>query len=160
MSVEEEKTVVSEVGYLLDELGNLVDSARRLPWGRQVLIDGDQVHTLLEQIRHALPDQMRQAEWVIRERDRLIAEAGQQADKVMNDAVDRARSLAENSEVVKEAQVRAQEILQDAERRAQEIHSGALAYADEVLGGLDDRIAKLQQSVRQDRQSLKPRNPA
>lgn len=158
--MEEEKAVVSEVGYLLDQLETLVDKARRLPWGRQVLVDAEQVHTLLEQVRHALPDQMRQAEWVIRERDRIIADAGHEADHLMNDALDRAKALAQNSEVVKEAQVRAQEILHDAERRAQEIYSGALSYADQILGGLDDHIAKLQQTLRQDRQSLKPRIPS
>lgn len=155
----EEGTVVSEVSYLLDQLEALVDSGRRLPWGRQVLVDADQARTLLEQVRHALPEQMRQAEWVIRERDRIIAEAGKEADHLMNDAVDRAHTLAGNSEVVREAEARGREIIAEAERRAQEIYTGALSYADEVLGGLDEKIAALQNRVRQDRQSLRPRTP-
>ncbi len=156
----ENEKVVSEISYLLEHLEQLLASARRLPWGRQVLIDADQVRTIVDQVRHALPESMRQAEWVIRERDRILEEAGHNADQIMNDAVERVHALALDSQVVKEAQTRAQEIVEEAEKRAQEIHRGAISYADEVLAGLDDQIAKLQMSVRQDRQSLQPRSSA
>ncbi|PSR20691.1 MAG: hypothetical protein C7B45_13705 [Sulfobacillus acidophilus] len=156
----ENETVVSEINYLLEHLEQLLAAARRLPWGHSVLIDAEQVRTIIDQVRHALPESMRQAEWVLRERDRILEEAGHNADQVMNDALERVHALALDSQVVKEAQIRAEAIIEEAEKRAQEIHRGAISYADEVLAGLDDQIAKLQMSVRQDRQSLRPRSSA
>ena len=152
------ETVISEVAHLLDKLERLADSGRRLPWGRQVLVDDEVLRTLVEQIRHALPEQVRQAEWIIRERDRIVEEAGQNADHILAEAQTRAQALADDSEVLKEAQGRAQDILREAERRAQEIHAGALAYADEVLENLESQIGRLGDTVRQNRQTLRPRS--
>jgi len=154
-----EDAVVSEVSYLLEQLDQLLNGSRRLPWGRQALVDTEAVRTIIDQVRHALPEQVRQAEWIIQERDRIIGDAGRQADQVMHDAMQRVHLLAADSEVVKEAQERADRIVEEAERRAQEIHSGAIAYADGVLGHLDSQIAELKDKVRQNRESLKPRLP-
>lgn len=159
MAVDQE-TVISEVAHLLDKLERLADAGRRLPWGRQVLVDDEALRTLVQQIRHALPEQVRQAEWIIRERDRIIEDAGQNADHIVSEAHTRAHALADDSEVLKEAYGRAQEILREAERRAQEIHAGALAYADEVLGSLESQIGRMGETVRQNRQTLKPRTAA
>ncbi len=151
---------MSEVKHLLARLDDMVNQARRLPWGHQALVDVDSIRTLVQQVRHALPEEVRQAQWVIQERDRIIQEAGREADQLMDDALDRARALAGDSQVMKEAQAHAQEIVKEAEKRAQEIHLGALAYADEVLADLDEQIAKLQNTVRENRQSLRPRTSA
>lgn len=154
----DQETVISEVAHLLDKLERLADSGRRLPWGRQVLVDDEALRTLVQQIRHVLPEQVRQAEWIIHERDRIIAEAGQNADHIVAEAHTRAQALAEDSEVLREAQGRAQEVLREAERRAQEIHAGALAYADEVLERVESQINRIGDTVRQNRQTLKPRS--
>lgn len=156
----DEAKVISEVNYLLEHLEGLLTQARRLPWGRQVMVDAEAIRTVVDQVRHALPEEVRQAAWIIQERDRIIQDAGREADQLMNSAVERAHALAGDSEVLKEAEARARDIVREAEQRAQEIHLGALSYADEVLAGLDDHIGKLQNSVRQDRQSLKPRTSA
>ncbi|MCL5116170.1 MAG: ATPase, partial [Firmicutes bacterium] len=72
----EHETIISEVGHLLDKLEALVQSGRRLPWGRQVLVDEDAIRTTIEHLRHTLPEEVRQAQWIIQERDRIIEEAG------------------------------------------------------------------------------------
>lgn len=156
----DERTVTSEATYLLDQLVELLESGRRLPFAHQALVNQEQALTLIEQVRHALPEEMRQAQWVIRERDCIIEEAGRQSSQVMNDAQDRADALANDSEVVRKAQALAQEIVAAAEQRAQEIHLGALDYAKDVLQGLDDHIATLLATVREDQKSLSPRKPA
>lgn len=148
--------VVSEVAYLLDQLETLVDRGRRIPFGHQVLVDKEEIKTAVEQIRHALPEEVRQAQWVIKERDRIIEEAGREADRLMTDALSRVHQLAGDSEIVKEAQERADGIIRQAEQRSGEMRVGAIAYVDDMLRGLDEELTRLKTTVDRDRQALKP----
>jgi cell division septum initiation protein DivIVA len=152
----QEGTVVSEVSYLLEKLESLVKSARRLPWGRQVLVDQEQMSALVDGLRHALPEAVRQAQWVVQERERLIADAGRDADEIIHAAQERAVKMAGDSEVTRAAEQRARDLVHEAEQRAQEIHAGAIAYADDVLGRLERDVSRMLASVRQDRESLNP----
>lgn len=159
MDVEQER-IVSEVGLFLDKLEELLDQGRRLPWGRQVMVDGDALRTVIQHVRHALPEEVRQAQWIIQERDRIIQSAGEDADQMVNQALERARALAGESEVVREAEVRAEEIVRLAEQRAREIYDGALAYADDILARLEGQIGDLQDEVRRNRGALSPQSVA
>ena len=156
----EHETIISEVGHLLDKLEALVQSGRRLPWGRQVLVDEDAIRTTIEHLRHTLPEEVRQAQWIIQERDRIIQEAGRDADHLVSEAVHRAHALADDSEVGREASERASEMVRQAQMRATEIHQGALAYADDMLARLEADLGRLHATVRQNRQDLHPRESA
>lgn len=155
-NVMEQAGIVSEVQHLLDQLEAFIDSGRRLPWGRQILLDGDALRANLDHLRHALPEEMRQAQWVIQERDRIIQETGQEADQMLSQALDRAHQMAQDSAVVKEAEIRAREIVGLAEERAREIHQGALAYAEELFAQVEKQLDELANAVRRDRTALKP----
>ncbi|MCY0898605.1 MAG: ATPase [Firmicutes bacterium] len=148
---------IQEVQYLLEQVEAIVQQGRRLPWGHLVLVDPDAIRTCLDQIRHALPEVVKEAEWVIQERNRIIEEAAKEADHVVQEARSRAETLAGDSEVWKTAKARADEVVLEAERRAQEIHRGALSYADDVLAALEQELDKIAATVRQNRESLKPR---
>lgn len=152
----ERETIIAEVGHLLDQLEHLAETGRRLPWGHHVLVDADALRTTVEHLRHVLPEEMRQAQWIIQERERIIQEAGSEADQLVSQALDRAHAMANDSEVVKEAEARARDIIRAAEARAREIHRGALAYADDVLAKLDNDVARLKAMIDQNRQALRP----
>lgn len=148
--------IVTEVEALLDQLEEILNEAKRIPWGRQALVDAAAMKVLLDQVRRMLPEEMRQAQWVVKERDRILEEAGQEADSLRNSAQARVEVMADDAEVVRAAKSRAKEIIQAAEQSAQEIHRGALQYVDEVLEGLDNEIGRIQQTIRANRDSLKP----
>ncbi|NMP22990.1 ATPase [Sulfobacillus harzensis] len=156
----EQELIISEVARLLDKLEELLQDGRRLPWGRQVMVDADAMRTVIQHLRHALPEEVRQAQWIIQERDRIIQSAGHEADQIMSDAMQRARTLAGDAEVVREAQTRADEILRLAESRAREIHQGALAYADEILAQVERTMSRAVEEVRRDRGALNPEQAA
>ncbi|MCY0878003.1 MAG: ATPase [Firmicutes bacterium] len=148
---------IQEVEYLLDQLEAIVKQGRRLPWGHLVVVDPEAIRAVLDHIRHALPEVLKEAEWVVQERDRLMQEAAQEADQVVREARSRAEALAGDSEIWRAAKARADDLIAEAERRAQEIHRGALSYADDVLAALEQELDKMAMTVRQNRESLKPR---
>ncbi len=136
--------MISELGALLDRFRELVRQSRHLPWTGRVLIDEAQLTTLITQIQHVLPEEIKQARWIIHERDRILREAGEQADILITHAQGQVEKLSNESEVLQEATKKADQIVEQARNTAREIHRSARSYADEILARL---VTELQQTT-------------
>ncbi|MDA8192535.1 MAG: ATPase [Thermaerobacter sp.] len=146
--------IVSELNELLMRLEGLLEEGRRLPWTRRVLVDEDELRTLLNQIGHVIPEEMRQARWIVQERDRILAEAGQEADDIRDRARQEAVSRAAESERVREAKAQAEQIIAEAKAHAQEIRVAGRHYLDGQLAQLEARMADLLATVHANRAEL------
>jgi vacuolar-type H+-ATPase subunit H len=115
-----------EILDLIDSLEELVIQARRLPVGGNLVVDRKRMLDVIDQMRLAVPADLRQATQVLETRDQIIAEAHEKAQNTVQRAEqERARKLDENS-IVREAQERSHAMLMDAEARARQ----AIADAD------------------------------
>lgn len=153
MPENEEQAVFS----LLDEIENLVESARTLPMTGRVLVDRDELLGLLGELRHAFPRELGEARWLLRERDRVLSEARARADQILAEAQERLEAAAREHEVYRRAEELAGALLGKARKAAQEIRDGADAYADEVLAGLEAILQKSMAQVGLGRRELADR---
>ncbi|MCC7362878.1 MAG: hypothetical protein IT303_00780 [Dehalococcoidia bacterium] len=159
-----------EILELIDSLEELVVQARRLPVGGNLVVDRKRMLDVIDQMRLAIPADVRQATQIIESREQLLEEAHASAQETKRRAeAERARRLDENS-LVREAQERSQHMLMDAEARARETiaeadntaaaHLSEAAeaaakqlddadqYALEVLRRLDHQLQAFLESIR------------
>ncbi len=139
----------------LNELEELIESSGKVPLTRKVMVNEDLILDLLDRIRTTIPEEIRQAKWIIQEREKVMNDSQKEAMRIMESAQKQVDKQAEDSEVARKAKVFADEIIAKAEQVAQEMRAGAQSYADEILGALQDRLGKIDSQVEQDRSELR-----
>jgi cell division septum initiation protein DivIVA len=146
-----------DVLVLIDKLDDLVHNAKPVPLTDQVRVDKEEIYDILDQMRATIPEEIKQARWIVKERQEMLAEAKREAERIVGDARERAAQEASQQEVVKRAEREAAEILEEARQREREVRLGAEDYADEVLGTLEVNLGKFLQAVQRGRERLQGR---
>ena len=75
-----------EIFTLLENLEELLESGAKVPFSTKVMVDIEELREILEDIRLKLPDELKQAKWVKEERQRIIADAEQEAENMLKEA--------------------------------------------------------------------------
>lgn len=143
-----------DVLVLIDKLDDMIHNARSVPLTDSVMLDREEIYDLLDQMRATIPEEIKQARWIVKERQEMLAEAKQEAERILSEAQERAERLASETEIVRLAEKHAQQIMEDARERERETRLGAEDYADEVLGNLEMNLEKFLAAVRRGRERL------
>jgi cell division septum initiation protein DivIVA len=146
-----------DVLVLIDKLDDVIHNARTVPLTDSVMIDREEVYDILDQMRATIPEEIKQARWIVKERQEMLAEAKQEAERIIAEAHEKAARLASEEDVVRLAEKQAKEMAEDAREREREIRLGAEDYADEVLGNLEVNLEKFLAAVRRGRERLQGR---
>ena len=129
-----------DVLVLIDKLDDLVHNARPVPLTDQVRVDREEVYDLLDQMRATIPEEIKQARWIVKE------------------ARERQQQLISQEEITKQAERAADDIIEDARAREREIRLGAEDYADEILNTLEVNLQKFLAAVQRGRDRLAGRD--
>ena len=108
-------------------------------------------------MRVSVPDMIKQAERTVGERDRIVAQANEEASRIIQMAREQATDMVEHHELTEAARKRANELLVESEREAARMRSEADKYAMNSLAGLADQLTKLQREVENGIQALQER---
>lgn len=168
-----------EILDLIDALEELTVQSRRLPVGGNLVIDRKRILDLVDQLRLAIPADIRQAKQILEAREEIIRDAHNRSGEVIQEAEKERAAKLDESAILREAQERSQKMLVDAEQRAQQTVSEAdqsatqhlqLAaeastqqledadlYALEVLTRLDSQLNVFLESIRASIESLQER---
>ncbi|QGP93021.1 hypothetical protein MGLY_24180 [Neomoorella glycerini] len=139
---------------LIEEMEKIIEKSPHIPLTGRVFLDGDLFLDYLDRLRTALPEEVRQAQWIRQEKERLLEEARLKAQSLLAEAEKRAEMMAGENELVRKARAQASEIMARAQRLAEEMKAGALSYADGLLGQLEASLNQALTQVRQGRQEL------
>jgi cell division septum initiation protein DivIVA len=139
---------------LVDRIEEAMDAGRSLPLMRGRMIDVDKVYEIIDEVRANFPDELKQARWIVKERQEMLEEAEKEANRILEEARDRADAMAAEQEVVRRANEQAAGILDDARAQEREIRLGAEDYADEMLANLEVNLGKLLTAVQRGRDRL------
>jgi cell division septum initiation protein DivIVA len=121
---------------LIDELEDALAEGRRVPFSGRLLVDEERILDIIDRMRVAVPEELKQARRVIGEQERLLSEARTQVQQAMEEQGLLAAVEAERGR-----------LLAEAERDAQNIRAGADDYARQVLEDLEQRLVRLTASV-------------
>src|SRR4051794_3413278 len=122
------------------------------------MIDEQECLDILDQIRVALPEEIKQARRTNAEHDSIVAEAESRAQQTLREAEERAAAKVEEHAVVQAAQRRAEQVEADAEARSGEIRRDAEEWALSQLAELESNLEQLLLMVRKGARSLQPVN--
>jgi len=147
--------VESDVLSLLNEVEEIVDHGPKIPMTGKVLVDDTVIFELLDRVRAALPEELSNAKWVLKERERILNEAQVEAQKLMERGKNYVDKMAVENEVVKQAQIYGEDIVRQAQTFAHDVKNGAVQYADEMLQHVEQSLYETLQSLRKNREQLK-----
>ena len=100
-----------DVLVLIDKLDDLIHNARPVPLTDQVRVDREEIYDLLDQMRATIPEEIKQARWIVKERQEMLAEAKREAERVVKEAREQQERLISEEEVYKQAERGAEEII-------------------------------------------------
>ena len=128
---------------LLEELEDIVDEATGLPLSNKIMLDAEEIFQIVREIRLALPDDVQQAKWIRDERDRILAEAKAEYERIIREAKKQADYLVETDDITKRATKLANEILEDAEVNARMLKMKTYDYVDKMLYDMQGKMDEL-----------------
>ncbi len=140
---------------IIDRIEELLDGSKRIPFSANILVNGDEVYDLIEELRNVLPEEFKQSRWIVKERENMIIEAKRQADKIMKDAANKAGVMVGETEIMKRANRKSEEIMSSIEAKARTIRLEAEDYADEKLANLEAVLHKLLNAIEKGRDQFK-----
>jgi vacuolar-type H+-ATPase subunit H len=105
-------------------------------------------------MRATIPEEIKQARWIVKERQEMLAEAKREAERVVKEARDQQERLISEEEVYRQAERAAEEIIEDARETERQIRLGAEDYADEILSTLEVNLEKFLSAVQRGRDRL------
>ena len=147
-----------DVLVLIDKLDDLVHNARPVPLTDQVRVDREEIYDLLDQMRATIPEEIKQARWIVKERQEMLAEAKREAERIVKEAREQQARLVDQEEISRQAERAAEEIVEEAREREREIRLGAEDYADEILATLEVNLGKFLTAVQRGREQLQRRS--
>jgi len=131
-----------DILHLIDRLEEIIKGSRPVPFSDLRLVNEARVWPLLDQMRISVPDEMRRAERIIREKKRQRAQATEEAERIIELARQEAAQLAANHSVARTAEEEAASIRQRAREDARDILAGADEYAFDVLCELEEDLKR------------------
>ena len=106
-----------DVLVLIDKLDEMVQNAKSVPMTDQVRIDREEIWEIIDQMRSTIPEEIKQARWIVKERQEMLAEAKREAERLVNEAREQAEREASQQEIVKLAERQAHELMEQARRQ-------------------------------------------
>lgn len=148
-----------DIIFLVERLERLVTEGRHMPLTNNVIVDKVAALDLIDQLRVAVPEEVRQAKRVNEETGRLVERAQEEAERILARAQEQAAFLIEDRELTRAAEIRSQEIVEQGYAEADEIRRGADSYAASVLGKLETECMRALQSIKRGLALLDERVP-
>ena len=143
---------------LIDKLDDLAHNAKAVPLTDQVRIDREEIYDILDQMRATIPEEIKQARWIVKERQEMLAEAKRETDRLLQEAREQAVREASQSEIVRIAERQAQEIIDEARREARDMRNEIEDWADGILSTLEVNLEKFLTAVKRGRERLHERS--
>jgi ElaB/YqjD/DUF883 family membrane-anchored ribosome-binding protein len=147
----------AEAEALVREVLDLVQNARVMPLSTSALVDQGLVVNLLEEILIKMPEEVRQARWLLREQDEFIASKAREADALMEEVRVQAERMVQRTEIVRQANQVAQKIIDEANERSRMMIHEVEDFVDRKLASFEivlDRTLKTVQGGREKLQAV------
>jgi len=137
-----------DILHLVDRLEEVFNAGRPIPLTRLLTVDEERVLELIDQMRVSIPDEVKKAQQVLAQRDRILAQAQEEAARTVQLAKEKVDQMVERDSVAMAAQSRAEQILQNAKADAERVRADADDYALEILTRLETELTKTLTQVR------------
>ena len=129
-----------DIFYLLDRLEELVSLGKRVPFYGKVMVEENEFLALVDQLRIAVPNEVKQAQRIIRERQSIIAESHDEAARILDASRKRAEYFVSQEGILNEARLKGEQVLQDAHDKRNRVMGEIDAYALEQFDKVEEAM--------------------
>jgi chemotaxis regulatin CheY-phosphate phosphatase CheZ len=143
-----------ETEAILRRVIDIIDGSPGMPMSASVRVNKEEVLELLDDAVTRLPDELRSARWLLKEREEFLARSRRDGDELIADAKSRVAHMVQRTEVVKAAELRAQQIVEDAEASARRMRRETEDFCDQKLASFENVLAKITKTVASGRSRL------
>ena len=143
-----------ESEQLLRRVSDMIAGARPMPLSSSVMINKDEVLELLDEALARLPDELRAARWLLKEREEFLAKTRRDADDILDAARARAERMVQRTEVVKAAELRARQTIDAADEEARRLRLECEDYCDQKLASFEIVLERTLKTVSAGRTKL------
>ena len=146
-----------DIMFFVERLESMVANGRKLPLTTNVVVDQAAALDLIDELRHAIPEEVQAARRISSEGERIIERAQREAEDIIGRAQEQAAFLIEERELTRAAQEESARIIEAAEADAEDIRAGADEYAASILIGLEGEVVRTLQGIKRGIQLLDER---
>jgi len=137
-----------DILHLIDRLEELFNESRAIPFTHNVVVDEEKMLDLIDQMRVAIPDEMKKAQQVITQRDKMLAQAQEEANRTLALAREKGEQLIERDSIVQNAQSYAEDRATDIIAEAEQTRVEADHYVVETLTNLELELERYLNQIR------------
>ncbi len=145
-----------DILHLVDRLEELFNNSKPIPLSRNVVVDENSFMDIIDQMRISIPDEIKKAQQVIAQKDRILAQAQEEANRTVALAREKSEKMVEKSEVYQAAQVKVEQLSEQVRKESVQTQQEADRYVVDTLTGLERELKKVLQQVQNGISSLLP----
>ena len=132
-----------DILHLVDRLEELFNESRPIPLTHSVILDEDRILEIIDQMRISIPEEVKKAQQVLAQRDRVMAQAQEEATRTLSLAKRQTEETVSKDSMVQAAQTRAEQILEQARAEVEVMRRDADEYVIESLTALEEELTRL-----------------
>lgn len=137
-----------DILHLVDRLEELFNESRAFPFTRNVMVDEDKMLDIIDQMRVTVPEEVKKAQTLLTQKDRILAQAQEEAGRIVTLSKEKAEQIVEREAIVKSAQTRATQIVNQAREDANVTRRDADDYVIDSLQTLEEEVTRVLTQVR------------
>lgn len=145
---------VGDAEALLQRAIDIIANAPKMPLSSSPRIDGDEIIELLDEAMRRMPEEMRHARWMIKERQDFVAKTRREADELLEAARVQAERMVQRTEVVRAAEAKARQVLESANADTKRMKNEMEDYLDQRLASFEIILDRLTNTIAQGRRRM------
>jgi len=136
-----------DILYLVDRLENLIAGSRRMPLFNQIMVKEADILNIIDQMRTAIPEEIKQARRINQEKERILAQAQADASSLLSRAREESERVMNREGLLRAAEERSKDMMRQAEEQAEQLKIEADAYVAETLRALREHLSNIEMEV-------------
>ncbi len=147
-----------DILHLVDRLEELFNNSKPIPLSHSVVVDENSFMDIIDQMRISIPEEIKKAQQIISQKDRILAQAQEEANRTVSIAREKSERMVEKSDIYQSAQTRAEDITRQAQLDAEQAQHDADRYVADTLVGLERELKRVLSQVENGINALQPKD--
>jgi cell division septum initiation protein DivIVA len=137
-----------DILHLVDRLEELFNESRSFPFTHSVMVDEERILDIIDQMRVSIPEEIKKSQQLLAQRDRIIAQAKEEADRTLAIAREKSEQMVDRDAIVEAARARAEQIMEQTRVENEKTRREADEYVLQTLTGLESELDHILAQVR------------
>ena len=143
-----------QVEAILREARDIIENARAMPLSASSMVNKEELLDMIDEAMRRLPDDLRNARWLLKEREEFLAKVTREGDEILELARSRAERLVQRTEVVRTAEQTARRLVETAREESRRMRLETEDYCDQKLKNFESTLGQARDVIATGRRKL------